>query len=398
MPISDTDTADEPTMDDADSVQPDAASDSRAERTPAAVDSPGRALAAARRARKLEITRVASELRLKPETVDAIERDDYEHLPSPVFVSGYIRTYARLLGLDPQPLIARFHVLHPGAEAPPRSALENQELARSGSGWLVPLLLFAVVLIGAGGYLWWTGSQVDPFRSASNGSDAAEDIASDEATDSAPPAGSYASSPMPPTDATDLASTTDDGTLGTDDAPSDESLSDGLASESVGALGAADAVTRSDDATSDLDGTVLLPSEDIQLLPSTGSLDGIDEDAPGPMASLGANGDEPIAEPATDATDAGEVVVSFSGPCWVDVRDATGEVQLFGEMADGDRRVLGGEPPYSLVIGNASAVTMTVGGAPFDVRAIAKGNVARFELDPAEIAASAGTDASPSAD
>ena len=67
--------------------------------------------------------------------------------------------------------------------------------------------------------------------------------------------------------------------------------------------------------------------------------------------------------------------------------DVAGEVQLFGEMADGDRHVLGGEPPYSLVIGNASAVTMTVGGTPFDVRAIAKGNVARFELDPADIVA-----------
>ena len=77
-----------------------------------------------------------------------------------------------------------------------------------------------------------------------------------------------------------------------------------------------------------------------------------------------------------------DVKIQFSGPCWVDIRDAAGEVQLFGEMADGDSHVLGGEPPYSLVIGNASATEILIGGRPFDVRAVAKGNVARFELDP----------------
>jgi cytoskeleton protein RodZ len=79
-----------------------------------------------------------------------------------------------------------------------------------------------------------------------------------------------------------------------------------------------------------------------------------------------------------------EVVATFSGPCWVDIRDAAGQVLLFGEMAAGDRRVLDGDPPYSLVVGNASATELTVGGRAFDLRAIAKGNVARFKLDPAE--------------
>ncbi len=154
---------------------------------------------------------------------------------------------------------------------------------------------------------------------------------------------------------------------------------------------------------SNIDSAPTLPSPDVALLPQPSSpagLDVADEDAPGPetdsTASLGESTSETASE---DAPEADEVVVSFDGPCWVDVRDAAGEVQLFGEMADGDRHVLGGEPPYSLVIGNASAVTMTVGGAPFDVRAIAKGNVARFELDPADIVAAPagiGAAASPS--
>ena len=75
--------------------------------------------------------------------------------------------------------------------------------------------------------------------------------------------------------------------------------------------------------------------------------------------------------------------MSFSGPCWVDIRDSGGGFKLFGEMGKGDRRVLGGTPPYSLILGNTAAVSITVGGEPYDLDGIARGNVARFTLDPA---------------
>jgi cytoskeleton protein RodZ len=64
------------------------------------------------------------------------------------------------------------------------------------------------------------------------------------------------------------------------------------------------------------------------------------------------------------------------------VRDSSRKFKLFGEMPKGARRVLGGEPPYKLVIGNARAVTIEVNGEPFDITRYAKGNVARFTLNP----------------
>jgi cytoskeleton protein RodZ len=370
-------------------------------------------LAAARQARKLEIVRVATELRLSPETVDALERDDFDHLPSPVFVSGYIRTYARLLGMDPQPLIARFHVLHPGAEAPPRSALENQELARSGSGWMLPLLLSAVVLVAAGGYLWWTGSQVDPYRSGIFGSGPDQDVAGTEPADATQPDDEpYDESLTPPTITAETGRATDDATGEPGTSLLDRPATDG---DRIGTIGATDSMASLDGAATDtgsktgsstgsnMGSAPTLPSPDVALLPQPLPPAGPDvagEDALGPETdSAGSLGESTSETASEDAPEANQVVVSFDGPCWVDVRDAAGEVQLFGEMADGDRHVLGGEPPYSLVIGNASAVTMTVGGAPFDVRAIAKGNVARFELDPADIVAAPegiGAAASPS--
>jgi len=78
----------------------------------------------------------------------------------------------------------------------------------------------------------------------------------------------------------------------------------------------------------------------------------------------------------------GEIVMSFAGPCWVDVRGSGHKYKLFGEMNKGDRRVLGGTPPYSIILGNAAAVTITVDGKALDLSAKSKGNVARFTLDP----------------
>jgi cytoskeleton protein RodZ len=77
------------------------------------------------------------------------------------------------------------------------------------------------------------------------------------------------------------------------------------------------------------------------------------------------------------------IVLQFDGPCWVDVRDAKRKFKLFGEMPKGTRKLLGGTPPYDVVLGNASVVKVSVNGVSYDVMRHARGNVARFKLDPA---------------
>jgi cytoskeleton protein RodZ len=74
---------------------------------------------------------------------------------------------------------------------------------------------------------------------------------------------------------------------------------------------------------------------------------------------------EQAAEEPTPAPTSTEVVLEFTGTSWVDVRGANGRVVLNGEMRSGDRRVLDGEPPYKLVIGNTAATQLTIGGRPF---------------------------------
>ena len=65
----------------------------------------GQRLSRAREARKLGIEKVADALHLDVRTVKALERDDHAALPSPIFVKGYLRGYAALVGLPAEELV-----------------------------------------------------------------------------------------------------------------------------------------------------------------------------------------------------------------------------------------------------------------------------------------------------
>ena len=67
---------------------------------------PGVALRAARNAQNLSVGEVARQLRLSVAQVEALEASAFDRLPGPVFARGYLRNYAHLLKLDPEPLVS----------------------------------------------------------------------------------------------------------------------------------------------------------------------------------------------------------------------------------------------------------------------------------------------------
>ena len=71
--------------------------------------------------------------------------------------------------------------------------------------------------------------------------------------------------------------------------------------------------------------------------------------------------------------------LNFSQDSWVEISDASDRL-LFGLQRAGVRE-LRGEAPFSVLIGNARGVSLTVNGRDFDIplKAI-RGKVARFEI------------------
>lgn len=71
----------------------------------------------ARLARGVTIEDAQRSTRIARRYLDALEQEDFEALPAPVFARGFLRSYAQYLGLDPSELVARF----PGEPRPPQS-------------------------------------------------------------------------------------------------------------------------------------------------------------------------------------------------------------------------------------------------------------------------------------
>lgn len=68
----------------------------------------GRILKEARLKRRLTASEVAAGTRMKVQTVEAIEKEDFSKIPAPLYCKGFIKLYADFLGLDPDPLILEY--------------------------------------------------------------------------------------------------------------------------------------------------------------------------------------------------------------------------------------------------------------------------------------------------
>src|SRR5450759_4927794 len=71
--------------------------------------SAGRVLAAARAELNLSLADVSQQIKYGVKQIAAIEADDYAKLPGATIVRGMIRSYAKLVRVDPEPLLANLN-------------------------------------------------------------------------------------------------------------------------------------------------------------------------------------------------------------------------------------------------------------------------------------------------
>lgn len=135
----------------------------------------GEEFRSAREARGLTLSDVAEQIHIRSVYLNAIENDDWKAIGAPVYVRGFIRTYARFLGLDGEDAVGRFNQTAPPerpAHAPAAAMDFSDDRERNGPSWLaiggglVALLLVAFVV-----YEYWQyakgGSARTPVAAAS---------------------------------------------------------------------------------------------------------------------------------------------------------------------------------------------------------------------------------------
>jgi len=84
----------------------------------------GARLSAARTERKLDRRVVANELNLDVSMIEALENDDEAALPAAIFVKGYLRNYARLVGLPEDEIVSDYAEL--SGDPPPLNVVTIQ--------------------------------------------------------------------------------------------------------------------------------------------------------------------------------------------------------------------------------------------------------------------------------
>jgi cytoskeleton protein RodZ len=115
-----------------------------------ASDALGQRIRAAREARGLSLSDVAQQIRIRSVYLAAIEDESWSTIGAPVYIRGFLRTYTRFLGIDPEEAVAAFNKTQP---APPTSLPGREgpgaqtQPARRGSALIWIASAVAVLLI-----------------------------------------------------------------------------------------------------------------------------------------------------------------------------------------------------------------------------------------------------------
>ncbi|HBX22494.1 MAG TPA: helix-turn-helix domain-containing protein [Desulfotomaculum sp.] len=117
----------------------------------------GEKLRNAREENGITLTEVENETKIRRKYIVALENEDFDVLPGKVYVKGFLRNYARFLGVDGDALIVEYEELFPGPAVEPimekLTPTNFEKPAKSRRG-----LLAVVAVLFVGFMIYWWGS------------------------------------------------------------------------------------------------------------------------------------------------------------------------------------------------------------------------------------------------
>jgi len=127
---------------------------------PYATDSLGAELRKQREIRGISLKEIADATKISRRYLEALEKDDHEILPAPVFTRGFVREFARHIGLDAEEMADRYNALvTPEADGTDEDGLSHSQplpLVRVDRN----LVVFALMLLAFCIVVWWVWSNM----------------------------------------------------------------------------------------------------------------------------------------------------------------------------------------------------------------------------------------------
>jgi len=316
---------------------------------------PGETLRQARESNGWSLAEVALKLNLTATSLGNLEAGAFDKLPGHTFARGYIRAYAKLLGIDQTVLVQAFDQFtgtdSQGSNVHGLGRIEEPVRVSHTILRIVSLLLLIAVI--GGGFVWWQDQASQ--RTKDLTSNALEHVEVESAD------GTTQIHPL--------------------DEPEDQAVAQGqavpeapaTAEQPVAEAGTAPAATA----------VVPVPAVPATPVAPVAQVHAPVAPAQAPAATAPAAPATPaVSPPSTPALVAGDghIQITFISDCWTQVTDGNGKVLFSGLKRKGDTLDQGGKPPLTLRLGYARGAQVAYNGQPVDVAPFTSGETARLKL------------------
>ena len=320
---------------------------------------PGETLRQARESNGWSLAEVALKLNLTVNSLGNLEAGAFDKLPGHTFARGYIRAYAKLLGMDQTVLVQQFDQStgtdSQGSAVHSLGRIEEPVRVSHTILRIVSLLLLIAVI--GGGFIWWqdqTSSRtkepvtLSPEHVEVEGADGTTQIHPlDEPEDQAVAQGEAEGATalaLPQAETSADASTAAEATVPATPAPA--------------------APARS---TAPVVATPATPGPAVPAVPAPVVTAPVAPTVPAPVAAAAVAGQ-------------GQVQLRYTADCWTQVTDGTGKVLLSGLKRKGENVSVSGKPPFTVRLGYARGAQVSYNGQVVDAAPFTSGETARLKL------------------
>lgn len=315
---------------------------------------PGETLRQARESNGWSLAEVALKLNLTATSLGNLEAGAFDKLPGHTFARGYIRAYAKLLGIDQTVLVQEFDQFtgtdSQGSNVHGLGRIEEPVRVSHTILRIVSLLLLIAVI--GGGFVWW------------------QDQASQRSKD-------LTSNAMEHVEVESADGTTQIHPL---DEPEDQAVVEGQAAPEAPTTATAEQPVQE---AGTAPATAAVPAPAVTPAAPTAQAHTAPAAASAPATAAPVAPAAPaVSPPTTPALIAGDghIQITFIADCWTQVTDGNGKVLFSGLKRKGDTLDQGGKPPLTLRLGFARGAQVAYNGQPVDVAPFTSGETARLKL------------------